>query len=115
MGPTRLVLVVELGISSLRQARRRIDLFRSVGIEEQHIKIVVNRVEKRLFRTIGLDDVSETLGLPVFSSIALDAPTVSVAQNQGLLADEIRGKSKFVSDIATLGDQLRGEFDKQVL
>ena len=102
-----IVLVAELSVASLRQAKRRLELFRSVGIERERIEIVVNRVEKRLFRTIGVDDVSATLGHPVLGTIALDAPLVSTAQDQGELVGNLQRKSKFARDIADLGTQLR--------
>jgi pilus assembly protein CpaE len=101
------VLVTELSVSSLRQAKRRLELFRSVGIEDDHVEIVVNRVEKRLFRTIGVEDVSTTLGHSVLGSVALDAPLVSTAQDQGELVGNLQRKSKFARDIAELGVQLR--------
>ena len=102
-----IVLVVELSIASLRQAKRRLELFRSVGIEDNAIQVVVNRVEKRLFRTINLNDVSATLGHPVLGSVALDAPLVSTAQNQGQLVSQVQRKSRFAKDIAQLGESLR--------
>lgn len=102
-----ILLVVDLSVSSLRQAQRRLDLFRSVGIESQSIEIVVNRVEKRLFRTIDLKDVSETLRHQILGSVSLDSPLVSTAQNQGQLVSDIREKSKFCKDIAQLGALLR--------
>jgi pilus assembly protein CpaE len=102
-----ILMVVELSIASLRQARRRLELFRSVGIEDRAVEIVVNRVEKRLFRTIGLDDVARTLGHAVLGNIALDAPTVSTAQNQGTLVGSVRRKSRFVADLTEIGQQLR--------
>jgi pilus assembly protein CpaE len=101
------VLVVELSVGSLRQAKRRLELFRSVGIADDAIKIVVNRVEKRLFRTIDLADVSETLRHPVLGSVALDAPLVNTAQNQGQLVGAIQRKSRFAADIAKISDLLR--------
>lgn len=107
-----LLLVVELSVPSLRHAKRRLDLFRSVGIEADHVKIVVNRVEKRLFRTIGLDDVAATLGHAVESSIALEAPVVSAAQNEGQLVGSLKRKSKFVQDVAQLGAALRSQLQK---
>lgn len=107
LGADTVLLVVELSVASLRQAKRRLELFRSVGIDDKAVQIVVNRVEKRLFRTIALDDVSETLGHPVLGSIALEAPAVSVAQNQGLLTSQIQGKSKFASDTGKIGAMLR--------
>ncbi|MEP6867716.1 MAG: AAA family ATPase [Novosphingobium sp.] len=101
------VLVVELSIGSLHQAKRRLELFRSVGIDDRNVEIVVNRAEKRLFSTITLPDVSSTLGHSVLGSIALEAPLVSTAQNQGRLVGDVQRKSKFVHDIAEIGSQLR--------
>lgn len=103
----RIVLVVELTVASLRQARRRLDLFRSVGIEKSAIEIVVNRVEKGLFKTIDLRDASETLGHEILGSVALDAPLVGTAQNQGQLVSDMRAKSKFGKDVAQLAELLR--------
>jgi pilus assembly protein CpaE len=102
-----IVLVTELTIASLRQAKRRLDLFRSVGIEDRSVEVVVNRVEKRLFRAIGLDDVAETLGRPVLGSVTLEAPLVSTAQNQGNLVTQMHRKSKFAKDIAGIGALMR--------
>lgn len=102
-----IVLVAELTISSLRQAKRRLELFRSVGIDDCAVEIVVNRVEKRLFRAIDLADVAATLGRPVLGSIALEAPLVSAAQNQGSLVGQMHRKSKFAKDIAAIGAFLR--------
>lgn len=103
-----ILLVVELSVASLRQAKRRLQLFRSVGIEDSCVEIVVNRVEKRLFRTIGLDDVAQTLGRSVLGSVTLDTPTVSTAQNQGVLVGDVRRKSGFVQDMAKVSELLRG-------
>lgn len=102
-----IVLVVELSIASLRQAQRRLELFRSVGIDERAIEIVVNRVENRLFRTIGVDDVEKTLGYRVTGTVALETPALSTAQNQGALLGKIARKSKFAQDVAGMGESLR--------
>lgn len=102
-----IVLVVELTVASLRQAKRRLELFRSVGIEDRVVEVVVNRVEKRLFKAIDLNDVSATLGRPVVGSIALEAPLVSTAQNQGVLVGQMHRRSRFAKDLAQLGAHLR--------
>jgi pilus assembly protein CpaE len=102
-----IVLVVELTVSSLRQARRRLELFQSVGIDSRAVQIVVNRVERRLFKAINLDDVSQTLGQPVLGSISLEAPLVSTAQNQGVLVSNLHRKNRFSKDIAQIGALLR--------
>ena len=99
-------MVVETTLPSLRQAKRRLDLFRSVGIEDSAVAIVVNRAEKRLFGTIDLTDVSRTLGREVLGSVALDQQLVSAAQNQGKLVGAFRAKSRFATDIARLAQAL---------
>lgn len=100
------LLVVELSVASLRQARRRLDLFRSVGISSNHIAVVVNRVEKRLFRTINLGDVADTLHHPALASVSLDDPVVHSAQDQGRLVQALHRRSAFGSDIARLAQAL---------
>jgi pilus assembly protein CpaE len=100
------VLVVELTVQSLRQAKRRLDLFQSVGIPKENIAVVVNRFEKRLFRTIGLDDVAETLRHPVAASIPLDEPLVNSAQDQGRLVTGLHRKSRFGKGITELAEAL---------
>lgn len=102
-----IVVVVELTVASLRQAKRRLELFRSVGIDDRAVEIVVNRVEKRLFRAIDMNDVAETLGRPVLGSVALEAPLVSTAQNQGVLVGQMHRKSRFAKDIANIGALMR--------
>lgn len=104
----QVVLVVELSVASLRQAKRRLEFFDSVGIDRSNIGIVVNRVEKRMFRTIDLGDVEHTLGRPIAGSIALEDAVVSAAQDQGLLVQQASRKSKFHADVAKLGEVLRG-------
>jgi len=102
--------VVTLDISSLRQAKRQIDLFRTAGVDPRKIGIVVNRVERKLFKLIGLDDVAKTLKLPILGSVHLDAQLLASAHDQGLLAREVQKKSQFMSDIAALAQSVGGEF-----
>lgn len=103
----QVVMVVELSVASLRQAKRRLEFFDSVGIDKASIGIVVNRVEKRMFRTIDLGDVEHTLGRPVTGSIALEEPAVGSAQDQGLLVQQVQRKSKFHDDVVKLSEALR--------
>jgi pilus assembly protein CpaE len=102
----QIVMVVELSIASLRQAKRRLDLFSSVGISPRKVQIVANRIERRLFRTIDLADVAKTLGHEVLGSIVLEESLVSAAQDQGLLTGQVHRKSRFAADVAKLAEQL---------
>ena len=97
-----IVIVVELSVSSLRQARRRLDLFESIGIERSRIAVVVNRVEKRMFKAIDLSDVDETLGREVLGSLPLDEKELRSAQTQGVLVHDLNRRNKFNVDVVKL-------------
>lgn len=101
-----ILLVVDLSIGSLRQARRRITLFEETGINPSRIRIVVNRVEKRMFRTISVQDAADALHYPVFASVHSDYAVVQSAQDQGVLVDSVARKNKVATDIAALAEQL---------
>jgi len=106
LASTDIVLVTDLTIAGLRQAKRRVELFDTVGLARERLRIVVNRVEKRLFRAIGVEEVRRTLGHPVYATLAADPNVLSSAQDQGLLAWEANRRSRFAADIADLAERL---------
>lgn len=109
-----IVMVVEQNLASLRQARRRLDLFRNVGIDSRIVSVVVNRIERRLFGAISLADVEQALGHKVLSGLHLDAQNIATAQDQGLLVSDVRAKSPYAADVAKLADLLRRRFAKGI-
>ncbi|TRW17309.1 AAA family ATPase [Glacieibacterium frigidum] len=95
------LMVSNLSVPGLRQARRQLDL-----IEANHIaaplRIVLNRVPKRLFRTIDMADSERVLRRKVDFTIADDAPTMNSAVDQGRTIGQIRGKSVVETDLNKL-------------
>jgi pilus assembly protein CpaE len=106
------LMVVSLDIPSLRQAKRQLDLFRTAGVDSRKLAIVVNRVEKRLFRLIGLDDVTKTLKFPILGTVHLDTQLLATAHDQGLLARQVQKKSTFINDISDLADSIDERFEQ---
>lgn len=107
LAASKVLMVVEMNIPSLRQAMRRLQLFASVGVNPDAIEIVVNRLEKRLFKTISLSDVEASLGCPVLCGVHAEGDTVSAAQDQGLLAAQVSRRSRFSDDIAKLAASVK--------
>lgn len=105
------LMLVEQNLESLRQAKRRLDLFRRVGLDSTVISVVVNRVEKRLFGAISLSDVEEALQHKVLAGLAADNQNLILAQDQGLLVQELRKKSPYAQDIEKLVNELQARFD----
>ena len=97
-------LVCELTIASLRQARRQIALLRDQDIDPARIHVIANRVEKKLFRAIGLEDAAAALDHPVNLSIANDFPLVSSALDQGVLIQELKARSRICKDMQDIVD-----------
>jgi len=97
-----ILLVVDLSIGSLRQARRRLTLFEETGIDPSRIRVVANRVEKRMFRTISVNDAADALHYPVFASIQSDYAVVQSAQDQGVLVGSVARKNKVAADLSSL-------------
>ena len=103
---TGVLLVVDNSISSLKQARRRIDLLESVGLNREAIQIVANRTERRLFRAIGTDDIAHALRAEVVACLSDEGAAVRAAQDQGALLQETAGRNGYVKAIAALADHL---------
>lgn len=98
------LLVVELTIASLRQARRQIALLKSQDIDPSRIHVIANRVEKKFFRAIGLEDAAAALDHPVNLSIANDFPLVNSALDQGVLVQELKARSRVCKDMQDVVD-----------
>ena len=100
------VLVVDLTVSALRQARRRLDLLTEMGFDRRNVRVVINRVERRLFKPIKSDDAEKALKAEVIASIANAPATVGAAQDQAMLVGEFDARSAFAKDIVKLGEAL---------
>jgi len=107
-----ILLVIDLSVGSLRQARRRLTLFEETGIDPARIRIVANRVEKRLFRTINVQDAADALRYPIFAKIDSDYAVVQSAHDQGVLVGNVARKNRVATDLAALAERVGEELDK---
>lgn len=105
----RIVLLTQQTIPSLRQARRMIDMFGSVGVARGGVQVVVNRAEKKLFQAIGVGEVAKALDHDVLATLAADPQAIEVAQDQGDLAWEISRRCRYGADIRALAAMLVGQ------
>lgn len=96
------LIVTELRVPSLNRARRQLDLLDSQGLHNLDIRIVLNRVEKNLFRNIGTGDAERVLRRQVAFTIANDHEVMSKAIDRGVPIEEIKRKSALGKDIDAL-------------
>ena len=97
-----ILLITEMTIPSLHRARRQIDLIKSQELEDLDVRVVVNRYEKGLLRTLKLSDVSDSLGRDVAYTIANDHPLMRAAIDRGVPIAEIKRKTAVGKDLDTL-------------
>src|SRR6185369_8878699 len=88
--------------TSLHRARRQLDLIAEQDLAGLDVRVVVNRFEKGLFRTIKAADVRQTLGRDIAYTIANDHSVMSAAVEQGVPISEIKRRSSVGKDIEAL-------------
>ncbi len=98
------LLVTELNLSSLNRARRQLEMLASQDLGALDVRVVVNRYERKLFKTIGSGDVREALGRDIAFTIANDHALVRAAIDRGVPVEEIKRKTALAKDLDTLGE-----------
>jgi pilus assembly protein CpaE len=96
------LLVTELTVSSLNRARRQIDLIRSQDLESLDVRVVVNRFEKNLLRTIRESDVRDALGHDISYTIANEPQIMRAALDRGVPINEVKRRSAIAKDLDLL-------------
>lgn len=76
------LLVMQLDFTALKQTRRALQYLNSIGIENGRIQLVVNRFRRP--KELAVDEVEQTLGIPVRHFIPDDPKNVTLANNKGV-------------------------------
>jgi pilus assembly protein CpaE len=96
------LLVTELSVTGLHRARRQLDLLREQDLTSVDLRIVVNRFEKGLMRTVKSGDVQKALGREVAYTIANEPAVMVPAIERGVPISDIKRKSAVGRDIDIL-------------
>ena len=97
-----IVLVTELSVSGLNRARRQLNLLQSQDLGALDVRVVVNRFEKSLTRSISLSDASNALGRDVNYVVANDLAVMRSAIDRGVPISEIKRKTALAKDLDNL-------------
>jgi pilus assembly protein CpaE len=96
------VLVTELTVAGLNRARRQLTLFESQDLGGLDVRVVVNRYDKSLARTVSLADARKALGRDIGYTIANDFGLMRSAIDRGIPIDEIKRKTALAKDLDLL-------------
>lgn len=97
-----ILLVTELTVPGLYRARRQLDLIKSQELDELDVRVVINRFEKGLLKTIRVADVRESLGREVSFTIANEHALMCSAIDRGIPIAEIKRRSALAKDLDLL-------------
>jgi pilus assembly protein CpaE len=93
------LLVTELTVAGLNRAKRQLNLLESQDLGALEVRVIVNRYEKGLSRTIRASDVREALGRDVAYTVTNDFPLMRAAIDRGVPIDELKRKSVLARDL----------------
>ena len=102
------LLLTELSVTGLQRARRQLELIREQDLHTLDLRLVVNRFEKGILKTIRPADVQKALGREIDYTIANDTPVMRVAAERGVAIAEIKRKSSVSRDIEQLDAAVAG-------
>jgi pilus assembly protein CpaE len=89
-------------VPSLHRARRQLDLMDSQDLNTLDVRIVLNRTEKGLFKTIDTDDAERVLRRPIAFTVSNDHDTMNQAIDRGVPITEVRRKCPLARDVDTM-------------
>jgi len=89
------LLIVEQSVRNLDRAKKTVEVLESVDFPPYSVKLIVNRVEKRLFQAIRTEDIENAIDREVVAKIPLVKSGLKEAQERGLLLTDEDPRSAF--------------------
>ncbi len=98
------LMVTQLTVPHVRQARRQLDHLTSHGLTDAPVKVVVNRFEKGWGKGVTAKEAAKALNREIDYFVMSDFKLVSEAINQGVPMSKIAHRSKVEKSISQLVD-----------
>jgi pilus assembly protein CpaE len=105
------LLVTELTVAGVNRAKRQLNLLKSQDLGDLHIRVIVNRFDKGMARTIRLADVREALGRDIAYTVSNDFQLMRSAIDRGVAISDLRRKSALGRDLDLLDAGIAAALD----
>jgi pilus assembly protein CpaE len=89
-------LVCTPDVPSVKNAFRRLQLFERLGVEQDSIRLIINKYDKKTAH-LSIKDIEEKLNLKVAAVVDLDDKTLNQAVNEGRLVRDVNKRSPAVA------------------
>lgn len=97
--------VLQQTLPYIRDGKRMLDVFRSLGYSSDKVKPVLSRFDRSADVTVG--DLEDALGVKVFASAANDFKVASASVNQGIAVSKLARNSALAKSLA----EFAGKFE----
>ena len=97
-----LLLVTEQTVAGISRAKRQLGLLQSQDLADLDLRVILNRYDKGLARTVRPADIRSALGREVAYTVANDFPLMRSAVDRGVPIAELKRKSALGKDIDAL-------------
>jgi pilus assembly protein CpaE len=104
-----ILLVSQLTVPHVRQARRQLDHLAAHGLGDIPVKVVVNRFEKGWGKGVSAKEAAKAMGRGIDYFVMSDFKLVSEAINQGVPLSKIARRSKVEKSIGDMVDGMMKE------
>ena len=105
------LLITELTVAGVNRAKRQLNLLKSQDLGDLHVRVIVNRFDKGMARTIRLSDVREALGRDIAYTVSNDFQLMRSAIDRGVAISELRRKSALGRDLDLLDAGIAAALD----
>jgi pilus assembly protein CpaE len=103
--------VLQQTLPFIRDAKRLIDVFSSLGYHKDKLRLIVNRYDKK--SQITLDDIQNTLKSQVFKSIPNNFSVVDESVNHGVPVFKLAPRSPIAKAIEDISSELSQNTEQQ--
>lgn len=105
------LLITELTVAGVNRAKRQLNLLKSQDLGDLHVRVIINRFDKGMARTIRPSDVREALGRDIAYMISNDFQLMRSAIDRGVPISELRRKSALGKDLDLLDAGIAAALD----
>lgn len=102
--------IVQQTLPFIRDAKHLIDVFYSLGYGEEKIRLIINRYDKK--NEITLEDIKNTLKIPIFKSIPNNYSVVEESVNHGIPVIKLAKRSPISRKLLEISAELGGNNDQ---
>lgn len=101
---SEIYMVIQMTLPFIRDARKLLSDFRSLGYGTDKVHLLVNRFEKE--PDITLSDVQHTLGMPIYRTVPNSYKNVATSVNQGIPITKLAPRDPVSHTLMEMADSL---------